>query len=91
MPEIYKDFERSNSVLLMLEEKTKEGLPIGIWFTKGHSNKTNSDYIRIQRTFLYEGKEGLKREWVRPPTFCTPEELDSFIEALTTMRCRRRA
>lgn len=86
---LFKKFDKSNSVLLDTQGTTKEGLPIGIWFNKGYSDKTEGKYIRIQLTFLREKKEGgITREWIDPPTFCSVEAFQQFINALILMTSR---
>jgi len=86
---LFKVFERSNSVLLDTQGVTKDGLPIGIWFNKGYSERSQGKYIRIQLTCLREKEEGgITREWIDPPTFCSVDAFQEFINALILMTSR---
>jgi hypothetical protein len=94
----FKVFEKSNSVLLNLQQRTKEDLPVGVWFTKGYSTKNEDYYIRAQITYLEKTTKAdpeypdrpIKRTWIDPPTFCSVDALEAFIKALINMSASTR-
>jgi len=69
-----------------MQHRTNDNLPIGVWFTKGYSTKTEGEYIRIQLTYLEKKEDGsITREWSNPPTFCSVNAFKSFLETLSEL------